>query len=446
MRLMEEIDLGEWKATFVTLGDLDGDGQVEFLLSYYGPYSAHLRLGALKRSGELLWEVGDRSVRRHASGSKSDMATPCRGICGVQDVDGDGRAEVVAEFWNDGKPELLLLDGATGEVRERRASPFDMSVREPEGYSTSRPVPLVFFARVDGPSHPPAIVLKYEASNRVPPLVAALDSALRDLWQLRPKLNAVSHGPAIADLNGDGREEIVLGELAVDGRGRTLFEKDFGSHADMIDVFRDAQGRRRVLVSVCNHGPAHCLAADGSVVWSKTREEVPHGQAIWAGNFLPERPGVEAIVLRSGHVGDFVTLDGETGEQLAKFQHRTGLEDAQGCRKYPDMPAKVRWATPDTDALWIPADREVVDGRGRVLAGLGERDAEVAARLHVSHYKHQLAAQAIAVDLAGDARDELVLYQPYHGETVYIFSQADGSAEEKPYVHRAEVYNRKSYF
>ena len=33
--------------------------------------------------------------------------------------------------------------------------------------------------------------------------------------------------------------------------------------------------------------------------------------------------------------------------------------------------------------------------------------------------------QAFAVDACGDERDELVLYQPYNGEAILIFTQPD---------------------
>ena len=50
-KLWTRIDIAEYKGTFVTLGDVDNDGEVEFLLSYLGPYSAHLRLVAVDLNG-----------------------------------------------------------------------------------------------------------------------------------------------------------------------------------------------------------------------------------------------------------------------------------------------------------------------------------------------------------------------------------------------------------
>jgi hypothetical protein len=81
-----------------------------------------------------------------------------------------------------------------------------------------------------------------------------------------------------------------------------------------------------------------------------------------------------------------------------------------------------------------------------VVARLGEMDARVVRELRPGDTKNQLAVQAVPVDLCGDEREEVVLYQPYHGKAVYIFTQADSDAAEKPYRPQTNAYNRPSYF
>ena len=445
-KLWTRIDIAEYKGTFVTLGDVDNDGEVEFLLSYLGPYSAHLRLVAVDLNGAKLWDFGDPSVGRHASGTQSDIGYPCRGFCVAYDIDGDGRTEVLVEFWNDGEPVLTLLDGGTGRVRAEVVSPFGMDVRDPVGFATSRPSPVVMIAYLGGPDAPPCFVLKYEASNRIPTHAAAFDAGLNTVWHVRGKPAAMGHHTAVADIDRDGREEVVFGELAVDGEGETIFEREFGAYADMVEIFDTPADDRRIVLSICVHGPVYCLDPTGRTIWEKSRQEVPHGQSAWAGNFLPERNGLEIVLLTSGHFGKFTAVDAENGHDLAKFEHRAGLIDNEGARKYPDMPVKVHWGAGGADALWVPVDRMLVDGAGNCLSDLGERDSAVARSLQAGTSKQQLAAQAIAADLCGDEREEVVLYQPYHGEVVFILTQPDSDAAAKTYVHRRGVYNRKSYF
>ena len=445
-KLWRRIDIEEYKGTFVTLGDLDNDENVDLLLSYLGPYSSHLRLIAVDLDGAKLWEFGDASVSQHASGTLRDMGNPCRGFCVAYDIDGDDRTEVLAEFWNDGDPILYLLDGATGKIRAETPSPFNTQVRHPNGYTPSRPSPMTMIAYFDGVSSPPSFVLKYEASHQIPTHAVAFDAELNTIWHVKGKPTAMGHHADVGDINGDGRDEIIFGELAVNGEGETVFEREFGAHADMVEIFDSPSGNRRIVLSICVHGPAYCLTPAGDTIWEKSKEEVPHGQSVWAGNFLPDRNGSELVLQTSGHFGKFTTVDAEDGITLATFEHHAGIVDDNGDRKYPDMPVKVRWGAEDADALWIPVDRMLVDGRGRCLQDLGGQDKAVAQFLHAGTSKQQLAVQAIAADLCGDDREEVVLYQPYHGEAIYIFTQPDSDGAEKPYVHRPGVYNRKSYF
>jgi hypothetical protein len=445
-KLWKRIDIAEFKGTFVTLGDVDSNGEVDILLSYLGPYSSHLRLVALDLNGAKLWEFGDPSVRQHAPGKLKDMGTPCRGFCMAYDIDGDGRTEVLVEFWNDGAPILYLLDGPTGEVRAEIPSPFSMEVRHPEGYTPSRPSPMIMVAHLRGANSPPSFVLKYEASQQIPTHAVAFDAELNTIWHVEGKPTAMGHHADVGDIDGDGRDEIVFGELAVNGDGETVFEREFGAHADMVEIFDGPSGDRRIVLSICLHGPVYCLTPAGDTIWAKSKEEVPHGQSAWAGNFLPDRPGLEIVLLTSGHCGNFTTVDAEDGRTLARFEHRAGLVDRNGDRKYPDMPVKVEWGPHNANTIWIPVDRMLVDGSGNCLQDLGEYDEIVGASLHAGTSKQQLAAQAIAADLCGDDREEIVLYQPYHGEAIFIFTQPDSNAAEKAYVHRPGVVNRKSYF
>ena len=440
IKLCQEINIDSYRGSFVSLGDLNGDGQVDLLLSRMGPHTTPAYVVALDLAGRKLWELADASVDEVGIAGYAREPT-CRGIASIYDVDGDGRAEVLTELWRDGKPIFCLVDGASGNVEREIPSPLDMSVRRPSGYRSSRPVPMVLIVRANGPDAPPILAFKYEASDTIPGHVFALSPALEPLWHLQTQPTGMGHIPTVADVDGDGREEIVLGETVVDHDGKILWQHDFGRHADFTTVADVAPSPgNEVLLSLCDGGRAFCLAADGSILWQKTGQEVPHGQAIWAGDFLDDQAGAEAILLSSGHVGDFLTVRASDGAPLARFQHRSGL------RAYPDFPIVVDWQSRRVQSLWIPVDRRLVDGRGATVQDLGPYDARVSERLGCGTTKSQLAAQAFALDLCGDEREELVLYQPYHGRSVFIFTQPDSDARPKPYVHQPAAYNIRSYF
>jgi hypothetical protein len=437
MKLWKEIDISGYEGCFPCLGDLNGDGKVDVLLYRQGPQTTPGYLAAIDHDGETLWTMGDATIEKHMpDGHWNEPAL--RGIALVYDVDQDGQSEVVTELWERDKPMLYVLDGATGRVEQSGESPFDLKVR---GGTRSRCHPVGRIAHLQGKRKAPAIVLKYGASARVPTYAVALDASLNTIWRLPAKGIAMGHLPSVGDADGDGRDEIILGTLLADDDGSVLWEKKTRNHADCTAIFQPStEPDKAILISICNSGPAFCLTAAGQTIWEKTTAEVKHGQGIWAGDFIAEEPGREVIILKSGHRGDFMTVRGEDGKQLAAFQHRREFEG------YPDFPCVVNWRSRQVQSLWIPIDRYLVDGRGNVVAGLGEHEARVKQRLQWGITKSHVATQAFAVDLCGDERDELVLYQPYNGEAVMIFTQPDSDGRKRPYVDQESAYNIHSYF
>ena len=437
MKLWKEINIAAWSGTFPCLGDLDNDGRVDFLLYRQGPQTTPGYLVAVDHDGRKLWSMGDPAIDKHMpDGAYREPAL--RGIAFVYDIDGDNRSEVITELWKDQKPMLYVLDGATGKIEHGRESPFDLEVR---GGKRSRCHPAAKVAFLRGKQQPPAIVLKYETSGRVPTHAVALDAALETIWHVPAEKTDMGHLPSVGDVDGDGRDEIILGTLLVDDDGSTLWRAEARNHADCTAIFQPFdKPERAVLISICNSGPAFCVSAAGKTIWEKTTKEVSHGQGIWAGNFIEEEPGNEVIILKSGHRGDFLTVRGSDGERLAAFQHRRELGG------YPDFPCVVHWTSRQVQSLWIPIDRCLVDGRGNVVAELGAHEARVQERLRWGTTKSHVATQAFAVDLCGDERDELVLYQPYNGRSILIFTQPDSDGLEKKYVHQESVFNIHSYF
>ena len=437
MRLWHKVDIASYQGTFVCPGDLTGDERVDFLLYRAGPQTVPGYLVAVDHDGKSLWQLGDRALERHQQdGMWKEPAL--RGIAFIYDIDRDGRGEVVAEFWKDGKPMLYVLDGATGRILHERESPLNLQVRSGR---RSRCHPVGRMAFLHGKDEPASIVLKYGASNFVPCYAVALNERLEILWEIHSSKHSMGHVPTVGDVDMDGREEIIFGTLLADEEGKILWEKKVERHADcalIADVHPSAG--REVLMSICSTGPVFCLSANGNMLWEKTRQEVPHGQGIWIGNFMDKEPGLEVIILRSGHVGDFITVRGSDGKQLAAFRH------TKNYKGYPDFPCVANWKGTGEQSLWIPIDRTLVDGYGRVIADLGEHESMVKERLQWGESKSHIAVQAFAVDLCGDEREELVLYQPYHGQAILIFTQEDSNGQKKPYIHERDAYNIRSYF
>ncbi len=452
VKLYKEIDISRYKGCYICPGDLNNDGKIAFVLYKNGnTYNVPGRLIAIDLEGKTLWEKGDASLTVHekcgsAAVGEKGTSPALRGIVTVYDIDRDGKSEVISELWEQNKPMLYILDGATGKVKLERESPITLEVRQPKelgSRQSSRSHPIIRIAYLNGKKEAPCIVLKYEASNGLPCQAFALDNKLNLLWQIKGTSNSMGHIPTVADVDNDGKDEVVLGHMLADHDGTVLWDKgtEFGWHADTTAVAKLRGGdQNQILISVCGTGPVYCLDLQGDILWGKKREEISHGQAVWVGNFIEDADGQEIIACSSGHSGQFVTLRGRDGTTIAAFEHKKLL------LSYPDFPAVVNWKSREVQSLWIPQDKILIDGRGNVVAELGKHDEYVQQKLHCGTSWRPVGAQALALDICGDEREELVLYEPYEGEAIFIFTQPDCDMSPKPYVAQPNGYNIRSYF
>ena len=141
------------------------------------------------------------------------------------------------------------------------------------------------------------------------------------------------------------------------------------------------------------------------------------------------------MIQNQGHIASFMSADPTTGGKL---------HDIPMGRHYPDWPVKVSWLSPNIQSLWMPLQRVLIDGRGQTVQGLGQYDHRVTETLHAGTSKTQPGVQALGLDLCGDHRQELVLYQPFQGERLFVFTQADSNGDQKPYVPQKQAYNMRS--
>ncbi|HPA21107.1 MAG TPA: silent information regulator protein Sir2 [Verrucomicrobiae bacterium] len=229
--------------------DLDGDGRYDFVIKtpntnidpyikYWKPSPGTYKIEARRGSGELLW-------RNDLGWGIEQGIWYSPYIAG--DLDGDGKAEVVAKIGEgdprdpDGRvtkgPEWLVVwDGLTGKERARAPWPDRSAFGEGESgynYASRNQLAIAF---LDGRT-PCLIVLRGTYTAMRADAYDFDGKRLRPLWTYSDAEGGPdyrgqgAHFTHAADIDGDGRDEIILGSAVIDDNGSPLWSTWLG-HPD----------------------------------------------------------------------------------------------------------------------------------------------------------------------------------------------------------------------
>jgi rhamnogalacturonan endolyase len=277
---------GDYTARAVGIGDLNGDGVLDFVIKqpdfntdpyhrerYWKrspePYKLEAYNGA---NGRLMW--------RYDMGWAIETGTWYSPFV-VYDMDQNGFAEVYTKA-GDGDPReidgrvltgpeyLVKIDGRTGQVVARTAW---LSREGWDHYNRSQRHMLAV-AYLDGKT--PALIMQRGTYDLMKTI--ALDKDFRRIWDREAENphdlpGPGTHGLISADVDGDGRDELVLGATALNHDGTVLWETGLG-HPDVChvaDIDLDRPGLEVFLgiePSRSRHGLALISARDGRILWS----------------------------------------------------------------------------------------------------------------------------------------------------------------------------------
>lgn len=333
----------------IGIGDLDGDGTYDFVARYGAPGidmwksnvdpwytlwkpSTHpFVLEALRSDGKLLW--------RKNLGWNLESGIWYSPFL-VYDVNGDGRAEVILKAFapeagdlreksgeNRGKVVrgeefLMVWDGLTG--REIARAPWPS--REP---FLNQKMAYNFYSRnqlavayLDGKT-PCIIALRGTYNIMLAEAWQLKDNTLRQLWQYdsrrygREYRGQGAHTTRTVDLDGDGRDEIVLGGAVLDDDGQPLWSSGHGhpDHIFVTDVTNTNPGLEILALyeSPCLTGGFSCAdARTGRILWELS-ESSRHIHFGYAGDIDPRYRGWE--------VGGVDILGGKPGGPKPIVRH-----------------------------------------------------------------------------------------------------------------------------
>lgn len=409
-----------YDANDASVGDLDGDGEYEIVLKWE-PTNAKdnsqagrtgpVLLDAYELGGERLWRIDlGRNIRAGAHYTQFQ----------VYDFDGDGRAEVAAKT-ADG-----TVDGTGGVIGDAGADH-----RNGDGYILSGPEFLTMFdgrsgAELDSVDYVPGrgdvcdwgdcygnradrflAGVAYLDGQR-PSLIMARGYYTRSViaaWDWRDGrftrrwtfdsddagsewAGQGNHQLSIADADGDGRDEVMYGSMAVDDDGGGMWSTGHG-HGDAMhvgDLLPDRSGLEVFTITERTGGAAGAYvaeAATGDVVWRRptaSGEEGP-GRGV-AADVWPGNPGSEFWVAGGGV---------------------SGVYDAEGDRLGVRAPSSVNFVS------WWDGDplRELLDGTRIDEYGTGG-DTRLLTGSGVASNNGTKSTPALSGDILGDWREEVV--------------------------------------
>ena len=273
------------------IADLDGDGRYDFVIkqpngnvdpyvNYWKPSPETFKLEAYSGDGEFLW--------RHDLGWSIE-----RGIWYspyvVYDLDGDGKAEVALKTGEgdprdeDGRvqtgPEhLTILDGLTGKPITR----IDWPPRElfqdtprPYNYASRNQLGVAY---LDGVR--PYLIVERGTYNVIVVIAYRFeDGKLAEHWRWdnlklpREYQGQGAHWMHTADVDGDGRQEVLIGSAVIDDDGTALWTTGLG-HPDHfylgdidpgrpgLEIYYGMESRQKERNGMCL-----VEAATGKILW-----------------------------------------------------------------------------------------------------------------------------------------------------------------------------------
>lgn len=315
----------------VSVGDIDGDGQYEIILKWdpsnskdnsHSGYTGNVCLDAYEMDGTFLWRI-DLGINIRAGAHYTQFM--------VYDLDSDGRAEIVcktadgtidgtgtvlgdpnADYRNSsgyilsGPEYLSVFDGLTGAFLDTvnyvpaRGTVSDWG----DSYGNRVDRFLACVAYLDG-RHPSVVMCRGYYTRTV---LAAWDFAngqLTQRWVFDSDDSGNSayagqgnHNLSVADVDADGKDEIVYGSCTIDDDGSGLYSTGLG-----------------------------------------------HGDALHVSDMDPDRPGLEVWMPHEGSAAGATFRDAETGGII--FEDENSDDVGRGCAAHIDSqyPGYQLWSS-----------------------------------------------------------------------------------------------------
>lgn len=425
-----------YSANDASAGDLDGDGEYELIVKWdpsnskdnsQSGYTGEVFIDAYKLNGTHLWRISlGKNIRAGAHYTQFM----------VYDLDGDGKAEVAMKTADGTKDGVGAVIGDASK-----------DYRNSNGYVLSGPEYLTVF---NGETGAALSTVNYDPprgnvsswgdnyGNRVDRFLAAIayldgerpslvmargyytrtvlvaynwrDGQLTKQWTFDSNASGNSgyagqgnHNLSVADVDGDGKDEIVYGAMAVDHDGTGLYTTGLkhGDAMHLSDLDPDRPGLEvfQVHETPSNAGVEFRDAGTGQLIWGvPTTRDIGRGMAadidpryrgveVWADGALYTAQGQKIGTKLPSSTNFGIWWDGDllrelldsnridkwdyANSQTVNLLTASGASSNNGTKSTPNLQAdllgdwreEVVWRTNDSSALRIYTTTDVTDKR-----------------------------------------------------------------------------------
>lgn len=413
-RIKLAIPAPEDSAGGLIVADVNNDSKMDYLATVPG------HLAAYDNGGKKLWILKDDIV---VGGQSESQGLP--GHCGpgvaAGDVDGDGKCEVVVLT----KDSVLhVLDGATGKQQARARPPHPEDAARWE-------VAMIADFRGTGGDRDILLQTTNKTGYRMGKFLAAyaidkLVSGGGPLWETDKFVCCAHNSARLADLNGDGRDE-VLGATILSAEGKIVARAVPGRwHMDSVfvaDVCPDKPGLEVIMLE------------EGS----NQVQVVGMAGPIWRSHFKKQEPQNAAIgYFKEGSDEVFIWCRSRYSEHQKPFVFDSGGHKVFDYKM--DDVAPSGWTASGVELIytidWTGEKQQLACAKERHESG----DVCIFEPLtgkFLEHFKEK-ADRLYVADVTGDWREEIIVL---NGNELHIYH----NTQSNPRPSEKRLWTNRNY-
>ncbi|MCF8346307.1 MAG: hypothetical protein K9G38_03775 [Bacteroidales bacterium] len=406
--IWKKADLGNHGAgRNIRFGDINSDGKMELLTAQVdktdeagGGYGIGC-LTAMNFDGEVLWQRGTpRSTKIHCEEEAAFQ---------IHDLDGDGNKEVVYAV----RGIIYVLDGKKGRLLRRKTLSEGQIAA---GKYTQINATRIFFCDLQGKGRDSDLLVLARSG-----FVWACDEHLNLLWTHLCKPG--KSYPSAMDVDGDGRDEVLIGYSLIDDDGSEIWNRasDSGDEATAVAIASLNQPSDSALRMLFGAGDW------GTMVYNKEGELLLHNpigyvQSITIANLRSDLPGPEMVSSNFWGSQGIICLYDANGQIYRSFEPGS----------HGSMCLPVNWRGDGVEYFLLntsAGDGGLFNGRGLLSVSFPDDD-------------HPELCNAV-LDVYGDTRDEIITWNQHE---LWVYTQSDNPRQGRVFQsERNPLYNYSNY-